>query len=115
MKKDTNDQTDIIEALSIGDYAYVWHRVFKCGYKIFEDINERYAVFCDCVDNFDCSVNNNFIKYYMEHLKYVASYNNRTFYVSTNRSIIRKLRNENISPTDCEKSRLTQELKNWSN
>ena len=115
MKKNTNDQADIIEALSVGDHMYVWHRVFRCGYKIFEDINDRYAIFCDCVDSFDYEMNNNFIKYYMDHLKYCASYNNKTYYVSIIRTIIRNLRNENISPTGCEKSKLTQELKNWSN
>ena len=52
----------------------------------------------------------------MDHLKYSASYNNKTYYTSTNRKIIQKLRNENISPTeDCNKSKITKELRKWSN
>lgn len=115
MRTVKNDQADIIEAIANGNYMYVWHRVYKCGFKIYEDINDRYAIFCDCVDSFDYETNNNFIKYYMDRLKYTASYNNKTYYVSTNRTIIRRLRNENISPTGCEKSKITRELKNWSN
>lgn len=115
MKKVTNDQQHIIDALSIGDYMYVWQQVKYIGYKKIADINDRYIVFCDCVDSFDYKKNNNFIKFYLDRIKYSTSYNNKTYYVSTNRSIIRSLRNENISPTECEKSNLTKELRNWSN
>lgn len=115
-EKIENDQADIIEALSLGDHVYVWGRVNKIGFKYFADIRERYTIFCGCVNSFDYTQNNNFIKYYMDHLKYSASYNNKTYYTSTNRKIIQKLRNENISPTeDCNKSKITKELRKWSN
>lgn len=110
-----NDQQHIIEALSIGDHMYVWQQVKYIGYKKVADINDRYAVFCSIVDKFDYENNNNFIKFYLDNLKYVASYDNKTFYVSVNRTIINRLKNENISPTECENSSITKELKNWSN
>ena len=111
-----NDQGDIIVALSKQQYAYVWKRVRACGYNTIANINDRYSIFCDCIDTFDYTKNNNFIKYYKDHLKYAASYNNKTFYVTSNRAIVKKLKNENISPTDdCYGSVITRELKNWSN
>lgn len=115
MRKVPNDQQHIIDALSLGDHMYVWQQVKFIGYKKIADINERYAIFCKVVEKFDCEQNNNFIKFYTDHLKFHASYQNKTFYVSSNRSIISKLKRENISPTDCDDSSITKELKNWSN
>ena len=94
---------------------YVWQQVKFVGFSTIKDINERYTVFCNVVDDFDYEKNNNFILYYKNALKYSNSYRNDTFFVTGNRTIIHNLRNENISPTDCEKSKLTSELKKWSN
>lgn len=115
MGKVTNDQEDIIEALSEGRIMYVWQRVKYIGYKTCDDMNERYTIFCDCVADFDFMRNNNFIKFYKDRLRFNASYMNATFYVSDNRAVVQNLRNENISPTDNNKSKITRELKNWSN
>ncbi|MBQ8218476.1 MAG: hypothetical protein IJZ79_01890 [Bacilli bacterium] len=115
MQKVPNDQQHILDALAVGDYMYVWQQVKWVGYKKVADINDRYAIFCQVVEKFDYEQNNNFIKFFIDHLKYTAGYDNKTFYVSTNRSIINKLKRENISPTDCEDSSITRELKNWSN
>lgn len=114
-KKGTNDQQHIIDALIVGDYQYVWQQVKYIGYKTVSDIYVRNTVFWGAIAEFDPDLNNNFIKYYMDKLKFSAGYDNKTFYVSTNRAIINKLKNENISPTDCANSKITSELKNWSN
>lgn len=115
MQKGTNDQQHILDAIAVGDYMYVWQQVKWIGYKKVADINDRYAIFCQVVEKFDYEQNNNFIKFFLDHLSYSTSYNNKTFYVSTNRSIINKLKRENISPTDCDDSSITKELRNWSN
>lgn len=115
MKKVTNDQQHIIDALIACDYIYVWMQVKYIGYNYVHDINERYTIFMDCVENFDYERNNNFIQYYKNHMKYYLGYKNDTFYVSQNKTIINKLKSENISPTECKKSRLVQELKKWGN
>jgi len=115
MRKVPNDQQHIIEAIAVEDHMYVWQQVKYIGYKKVADINDRYVIFCSVIEKFDYTQNNNFIKFYSDHLKYSASYTNKTFYVSTNRSIINKLKRENISPTDCDNSSITKELKNWSN
>ena len=96
---------------------YVWQQVKYIGYKQIADINDRYIIFCDIVDKFDYEKNNNFIHFYKKRISYVSASKNETYYVSTNRSIIHNLRNENISPTPEQemKSKITNILKDWSN
>ena len=113
--KAVNDQQHIIDALSVGDYAYVWEQVKYVGYKKIKDINKRYYIFWDIVDDFDYETNNNFIHFYLKRLDYCKKGENSTFYVTSTRSIINNLKTENVSPTDCDKSKITKILKNWSN
>lgn len=110
-----NDQQHIIDALSVCDYAYVWEKVKFVGYKKVADISERYMIFCNVVDKFDYEVNNNFIHFYLQRLTFYNASRNDTYYVPASRGIISKLKSEYISPTDCEDSKITQDLKNWSN
>ena len=114
-KKGTNDQQHIMDALIAKNYKYVWEQVKYIGYNKVSDINERYMIFCDVVENFDYEKNNNFICYYSTQLGYYAADELTTFYVSRNRSIINSLKSEYISPTECKKSKLTRILKDWSN
>ena len=113
--KITNDQQHIIDALSVGDYSYVWEQVKYVGFKKVKDINQRYCIFWDIVTDFDYENNNNFIHFYLKRLDYNKKSENNTFYVTSTRSIINHLKTENISPTECNKSKLTKILKNWSN
>lgn len=115
MKQKTNDQQHILDALAIQDYMYVWQQVKYVGYKKVSDINVRYSIFCDVVDTFDYTRNNNFIQFYLTRLSYYCADTNETYYVSSNRAIIHKLRNENISPSDCKSSKITRILKHWGN
>ena len=114
-KQVNNDQGDIIEALDFGDYNYVWDRVKPIGYKIIPDMYERYSIFNDLVEKFKPAENNNFIKWYMSQLKFIQADKNETFYLPSSRSVIGKLKKEYISPTDCEGSHITKELKLWNN
>ncbi len=114
-KQSTNDQEHIINALQKGDYKYVWEQVKYIGYKQVPDINVRYMIFYDIVEDFDYENNNNFIYFYKARLNYYNADELSTFYVSRNRNIINKLKQEYISPTDCEKSKLTKILRKWSN
>ena len=114
-KAGTNDQKHIIDALKVGNYAYVWEKVKFVGFRKIDNINDRYSIFCDIVDSFDYERNNNFICFYSTRLGYHAADELSTFFVSRNRSIINNLKNENISPTDCDKSKITRILKDWSN
>lgn len=114
-KQGTNDQAHIIEALQRGDYKYVWECVKYIGYKKVPNINTRYMIFYDIVEDFDYEKNNNFICFYKTRLNYYSADELSTFYVSRNRNIINKLKQEYISPTDCENSKLTKILRKWSN
>lgn len=114
-KKATNDQEHIIDALKRGDYKYVWEQVKYIGYANVPNINTRYMIFYDIVEDFDYENNNNFIYFYKARLKYYSADELSTFYVSRNRTIINKLKQEYISPTECKKSKITNILRKWSN
>lgn len=114
-EKITNDQQHIIEALAAKNYNYVWEKVKVIGFRLIPDINERYMIFWDVVNTFDYKVNNNFIHFYLSHMTYYKASKHDTFYVTTNRSVIHALRNENISPSHNTKSKIANNLKDWSN
>lgn len=114
-KKTPNDQGYLIDALRKGDYKFVWEKVKYIGYQTVPNINTRCMIFYDIVEDFDYDANNNFIHFYKTRLKYHSADELSTYYVSRNRSIINKLKQEHISPTDCEKSKLTRLLRRWSN
>ena len=114
-EEQTNDQQHIIDALSVKDYAYVWEQVKYIGYTKVADMNERYLIFYDIVDQFRYEENNNFIYYYRQHLSFYSASKNDTYVLPTSRGIVGKLKREYISPTDCEESKITKDLKNWSN
>ena len=114
-KEGTNDQEHIIDALRDGNYAYVWEQVKYIGYQKVADINDRYIIFCDIVESFDYERNNNFICFYSTRLGFINSDICDTFFVTHNKSIINKLKSEYISPTECENSKITRDLKKWTN
>ena len=111
----TNDQQHIIDALSVQDYAYVWFQVRGVGYNKISDISERYTIFCDIVGQFDYTSNNNFIHFYKQRLTYYKASKNETYYLSNSRGVTNRLKNEYVSPTECEESKITKDLRNWSN
>lgn len=114
-KQQPNDQQHIIEALSICDYMYVWQKVKWIGYRKVSDIKERYLIFCDVVENFRYEENNNFILYYSQRLGFYSASKNETFLVPASRGIISRLKQEYISPTECDESKIAKDLRNWNN
>ena len=113
----TNDQGHIIEALKDENYMYVWENIKWVGYKQVTDIEERFAIFCKIVEDFDYVINNNFIHWYKTQLNYYKLDNNdSTFYVTTNKNLIKKLQAEHSNPTECGgKQHMLRELKQWKN
>ena len=107
-----NDQQHIIDALSVADYMYVWQQVKYIGYKKVADMNERYLIFCDVVENFRYEENNNFILYYSQRLQFYSASKNDTFLVPASRGVVNRLKQEYISPTDCDKSKIAKSLRN---
>ena len=115
MEQKTNDQQHIIDALSVADYMYVWEKVKFVGYKKVPDMNDRNLIFWDVVTKFDYTINNNFIHYYSKHLGYYSNSKNDTFIIPTSRGVIGHLKSEYISPTECNKSKIAKDLRNWNN
>jgi hypothetical protein len=116
IKKQTpNDQQHIIDALAVCDYMYVWEKVKYVGYKKVADLNERYMIFCDIVDEFRYEENNNFIHFYLQRLTFYSASKNETYFVPLSRGVINRLKREYISPTDCEESKIAKDLRNWNN
>lgn len=109
-----NDQQHIIDAISVGDYDYVWEAVKFVGYKKQKNIYERKAKFCQIVSEFDYKVNNNFIKFYMDRLGYFDPYTSySSFYLNRTRSVNDALARNCISPEPQDDSLLVKELINW--
>lgn len=114
-EKIENDQKHIIDALSIGDYKYVWEQVKYVGYQKISNIYERYLIFNSVVTKFDWNANNNFILYYKQHLGFNSASKNDTYIFPASRSVIATLKREYISPTDCDESAIAKDLRNWNN
>lgn len=110
-----NDQQDIIQAIIDKNDLYVWDRVKYIGYMDVPSINERFIIFNKAIAEFNPAQNNNFIKFYKDYLKFLRFDRNTTFRVTTNRSIIRKLKEQSISPTKDNHSKIVNELKKWNN
>lgn len=111
----TNDQQDIIKAIIDKDYLYAWERVKYIGYMDVPDINERYILFHRAIIDFNPAQNNNFILFYKQYLKFLKFDRNETFRVTENRSTIKKLKEQAISPTKDNHSKLIDELSKWNN
>lgn len=116
MKKVTNDQINIINGIVNKQYDKVWHLVKYIGYKDMPEMQKRYIFFYSIVDDFDYEKNNNFILFYKQRLKYIKIDENKTFYITSNRTIIGKLINESISPEgELLNSPMTREYSHWNN
>lgn len=111
-KKNTNDQEHIINAIKNKDFGYVWNKLKWIGYDDEKDINMRYIIFLRAIKDFNYKKNNNFILFYKNYIKYLR-FKNNTFVFTDNPLVIRKLKNENASPTDTTKG-ITKVLKDWS-
>lgn len=113
--KITNDQGDIIEALREKNYIYAWEKVKYVGFKDVPDINERHLVFYIAAQRFNTEINNNFIIFYKQYLRYFRLDQNETFRVTTSRPNIKRLKEQAISPTKGSDSKIIDELKKWNN
>lgn len=111
--KATNDQGHIIDALKDKKYNYVWEQVKFIGYRQVPDIEERYIFFFKAVDDFNPYENNNFIHFYKKYLSLLKFDKASTFVVTENRSMIKKLQTNAISPSDEMLGNVFEVLKNW--
>lgn len=107
-----NDQGLIIEAIKNKDYYAAWEKVKWVGSKDITSIDERYLIFQHAVQLFNPYINNNFIYFYKRHLKGYDLNQDNTYYVTDTKSILNKLKQDYISPEN--RSKLTEELKKWS-
>ena len=76
----------------------IWNQFKDCGAKIIPNINERYMVFMDVIEN--CPEDVKIQTYLLTHYKAYNTLNNTTRISSltNNHKILRKLENEKISP-----------------
>lgn len=76
----------------------IWNQFKDCGAKIIPNVNERYMVFMDVIEN--CPENVKIQTYLLTHYKAYNTLNNTTRISSltNNHKILRKLENEKISP-----------------
>lgn len=76
----------------------IWNQFKDCGAKIIPNINERYMVFMDVIEN--CPEDVKVQTYLLTHYKAYNTLNNTTRISSltNNHKILRKLENEKISP-----------------
>ena len=111
-KRGTNDQQHIMDALDRGAYEYVWEKVKYVGYKKVVSINERYLIFYDIVADFETEKNNNFIKYYLNHIGY-ASNNSRNSKITQSRGVLDRCKREYISPTECNGYPIAKDMRKW--
>lgn len=96
----TKDQTEIFELLRTKQYMRLWNLCKYFGYKIIPNINKRFEIFCDEVVNFDYTVNNNFIGWFSNRLRYYklnTSYNNSDIIGGT-ADLARMRQKQQISP-----------------
>ena len=94
----------------------MWNKIKYSGKTIIPDIEERYLVFRNTVSTFGSTKGCEFYKYYCFMLRSYRSDNYfGNFYLTTSDKMIKKLKNNYVSPTSSEgeKSKRFLELKNW--
>lgn len=101
-KKEANDQGEIIKALKNKEYNKVWEKLKYVGYGDEQNINRRFLIFKKACNDFNPDINNNFILFYKNYIKYLDFNKDNTFVATTNYNFIRDLKNEHISPTNTE-------------
>lgn len=111
--KQPNDQVEIIELLKQKNYTAVWEKIKSVGYKDVADIHERFLIFYKAALKFNPYRNNNFILFYKNYLKGYRIDQDETFRVSTSRNVIKKLKEQSISPSKTTK--FVQNLQEWNN
>ena len=76
----------------------IWNQFKDCGTKLIPDINERYMVFIDVIEN--CPEDVKVQTYLLTHYKAynIANNTTRISSLTNNHKILRKLENEKISP-----------------
>ena len=111
VKKGTNDQDKIIEAIKKGDYKYAWDHVKYIGINSEKNMNRRYLIFKKAFNDFDAKRNNNFILFYKNYLRYFKFLDPRATLFTTKYQTIIKLNEEKISPTG--KNKRIKNLSKW--
>lgn len=97
--KKKNDQGEIIKLLKEKNFIKVWENLKYVGYTTENNMNKRFIIFNKACDDFDPFINNNFILFYKNYLKFFKIDKNSTFIITENFSFIRQLKNEHVSPT----------------
>lgn len=108
-KKTKQEVLELLDLIRAGDTFELWERVKFVGYQIEPDINSRYLIFLNVLPTFDCEKNDNFLSFYKRRLEYLKFEKNLNFLTTTDPRIMRKLKNEKISPTG-KSSKLIKDL-----
>lgn len=98
MSKIKNDQGELISLLKKKKYMDAWEKVKYIGYKIEPDPENRFIIFNYIIKKFDPYKNNNFIKYFMDNLKFYSFKNDKDYIIAKNYIQNNKLKNYYISP-----------------
>ena len=109
LKKTNQEVLDLLDLIKSGDTFELWERVKFVGYKIEPDINSRYLIFLNILPTFDYNKNDNFLAFYKQRLNYLKFEKNLNFLTTTDPRIMKKLKNERISPTG-KSSKLVKDL-----
>ena len=108
-----NDQEEIINAIKNKKYSFVWDKIKHIGNRDVCDEHQRYLIFFKAIHDFDYTMNNNFILFYKKYLKFLNFEKYKTFYVSTNKNMIQKLKNQSISPEEKRTKSKFKDLNEW--
>lgn len=113
-KKQANDQKKLINYIKRKEYKKAWEYVKYIGYSDVPNVNERYIIFYRALADFDPKQNNNFILFYKKYLRWFGVDTIQTYLVTQDKRIIKRIQEENISPTGKTSEKLVNEFKNWS-
>lgn len=111
--KPTTSQSHLLNLIREKQYLVLWEEVKYVGYQTITNIDERYLIFLSIVSKFDPDINNNFIHWYKQHLLYQNPNRNKTYKLTDNPAVIRKLARHAISPSKEDGGTVVKKIIEW--